>query len=178
MKPTITKADLLSWDNNASTWRELPENWSGTALDMLRLEIGDPIDRIWMACHVLDERTNRLFAVWCARQGLALLERPDSRLGEAIDMAERFANGLATLRDMEVARENANGVAEFSTLGVSRPVGVACAMTCSPSAREAVYAAANLSAWAAEQVYGSTTTWRQAGKDQIKRLIQMIEEQP
>lgn len=48
-----------------------------------------------------NERTARLFAVWCARQALALVENPDPRALNACDMAERYTNGQAT--DMELA---------------------------------------------------------------------------
>ena len=174
---TIKRDDLDKWDNNASTWKALPANWSGTTLDMLRLDVGDPIDRIWMACHALDERTNRLFAVWCARQALALIDLPDDRLAAAIDTAERFANGLATFRDMEIARDNAAVVSGYTSINADRQASFVCTFTCSLNVREAVYTAANNAAWPAQNKYGSTTTWREVGHEQIEQLIKMIEAQ-
>jgi hypothetical protein len=59
----------------------------------------------------------RLFAVWCARNTplkdgrttLALLKDP--RSVTAIDVAERFANGLATKSELNEARQNAYAAA-------------------------------------------------------------------
>jgi len=59
----------------------------------------------------------RLFAVWCARQ----VRQYDQRSVNAIDVAERFANGDATKEELEFARVNAFAVvtaskeAEWST---------------------------------------------------------------
>jgi len=47
------------------------------------------------------EHNQRLFAVWCARQVQHLLTDPRSIA--AIDVAERFANGLATRKELEAA---------------------------------------------------------------------------
>ena len=43
----------------------------------------------------------RLFAVWCARQVQHLMT--DERSINAIDVAERYANGLASLEELEAA---------------------------------------------------------------------------
>ena len=59
---------------------------------------------IWVATRhgVLDDRTLRLFAVWCARQVQHLMADP--RSVAAIDVAERFANGDATADELKAAR--------------------------------------------------------------------------
>lgn len=59
---------------------------------------------IWVATHpgCLDDRTLRLFAVWCARQVQHLME--DERSIAALDVAERFANGEATSEELAAAR--------------------------------------------------------------------------
>jgi hypothetical protein len=84
----------------------LPEDWTGTALDVLRVDACPAEDRLWVVCHedLIDARTLRLFAVWCARQALALIDNPDPRSIAACDVAERFANGQATNDELAAAR--------------------------------------------------------------------------
>ena len=47
------------------------------------------------------DREIRLYAVWCARQVQHLMT--DKRSLDAIDVAERFANGLATENELDIA---------------------------------------------------------------------------
>ncbi len=63
----------------------------------------DPSWVIWIATRrgVLTDRELRLFAVWCARQVQHLLTDPRSI--NAIDVAERYANGEATDRELTAA---------------------------------------------------------------------------
>ena len=58
---------------------------------------------IWVATRrgVLDDRTLRLFAVWCARQVQHLMTDP--RSVAALDAAERFANGEAAEDELAAA---------------------------------------------------------------------------
>lgn len=69
---------------------------------------------IWVATHpgCLDDRTLRLFAVWCARQVQHLME--DERSIAALDVAERFANGEATSEELAAA-----GAAAGATAGAA-----------------------------------------------------------
>ena len=55
-------------------------------------------DIIWLLCHkeFLSDKELRLFAVWCAREALKLVDNPDPRSVEACNVAERYANGEAT----------------------------------------------------------------------------------
>ena len=66
---------------------------------------------IWVATRkgVLDDRTLRLFAVWCARQVQHLM--PDPRSVAAVDVAERFANGEATADELTAAEAAARAAA-------------------------------------------------------------------
>jgi len=50
-----------------------------------------------------DAKTQRLFAVWCAREGLKLVDNPDPRSVAACDVAERYANGKATDEELDAA---------------------------------------------------------------------------
>ena len=85
--------------------RYLPEGWQGTALDVLDVKDCPAADRLWVVLReeCVSSRTLRLFAVWCARQALALVDNPDQRSVAACDTAERFANGEATERELAAA---------------------------------------------------------------------------
>lgn len=49
------------------------------------------------------DREIRLYAVWCARQVEHLMTDPRSR--DALDVAERHANGQASNRELDAARD-------------------------------------------------------------------------
>lgn len=80
----------------------------------------------------------RLFAVWCARQVQYLMK--DKRSIDALDVAERYANGEATEEDLKAASEVASDAA--------RAAGDAAA-DASDSARSAAWASAARAAGAA-----------------------------
>ena len=68
------------------------------------IEINGIDDALW-CCRAEPEhsKTWRLFAVWCVRQVQHLL--PNDRAIAAIDVAERYANGLATDDELATAWE-------------------------------------------------------------------------
>jgi hypothetical protein len=63
-------------------------------------------DIIWLLCRpeFMSDRDMRLFAVWCAREALKLVEDPDPRSIEACEVAERYADGEATREELADAR--------------------------------------------------------------------------
>ena len=128
--------------------RYLPEGWQGTALDVLDVKDCPAADRLWVVLReeCVSSRTLRLFAVWCARQALALVDNPDQRSVAACDTAERFANGEATERELAAARAAAWDAAWTA----ARDAAWAAAST---AARDAAWAAASTAArdaaWAA-----------------------------
>jgi len=67
-------------------------------------------DTIW-CLRAVDgyDREKRLFAVWSIRQVQHLM--PDQRCIEALDVAERFANGEATIDELDAARDAAYAAA-------------------------------------------------------------------
>ena len=101
-----TIADIRALNPCYDPSRFAPEEWTGTALDVLKAEQVPAEDRLWIVCHDgwLDDRTLRLFAVWCARKSLSLIDNPDPRSVTACDISERYANGEATKEEFRTAR--------------------------------------------------------------------------
>jgi hypothetical protein len=62
-------------------------------------------DIIWLLLRneFMSEKDLRLFAVWCAREALKLVENPDERSVNACNVAEKFANGEATKKELDAA---------------------------------------------------------------------------
>ncbi|HUW45666.1 MAG TPA: hypothetical protein VMW50_07710, partial [Dehalococcoidia bacterium] len=92
-----------------SGWTKLLKHLGKTTPDdeplpfLVILESNGLDDALW-CCRAAPEydREWRLFAVWCARQVQHLMT--DKRSIEALDVAERFANGLATTQELDAAR--------------------------------------------------------------------------
>jgi hypothetical protein len=84
----------------------LPENWTGTVIDILNVKECPANDRLWVMLReeFIDAKTLRLFAVWCAREALKLGDNPDARNIEACNVAEKYANGEATDEELASAR--------------------------------------------------------------------------
>jgi hypothetical protein len=103
---------------------------------------------IWVATRpgVLPDKELRLFAVFCARSIEHLLT--DDRSRNAIDVAERFANGEATDDELVTAREAAREAARAAEGHAAWAAGAAGAAWAAWAARAAEGAAA-WAAWAA-----------------------------
>jgi len=108
-------------------------------------------DALW-CCRASPEydREWRLFAVWCARQVQHLVT--DKRSIEALDVAERFANGLATTQELAAAWYAA-GYAARAAAGAAARV----------AARSAARAAARAAAGDAAGVAARAAAWAVAG---------------
>ena len=104
---TFTYKDIVSWDPCYDPIKYIPKDWEGTIVDILDLNDCSFKERLWVVLRpdFLSEKLVRLFAVWCARQVQHLMK--DKRNLEALDVAERFANGLATQEELDAAREAA-----------------------------------------------------------------------
>ena len=92
-------------------------------------------DALW-CCRTAPERDRewRLFAVWCARRVQHLMIDP--RSVAALDVAERFARGEATVEELAAARDAAGAAA-----------GVAARDAAGAAARDAARDAAGVVAW-------------------------------
>ena len=89
----------------------IPENETLPVLEWVSKYRGAVPDKdiIWLLCHkeFMPEKELRLFAVWCAREALNLVDNPDPRSIEACNVAERYANGEATKEELDSVRADA-----------------------------------------------------------------------
>ena len=123
---------------------------------------------VWVAtCEgVLPDKELRLFTVWCARRVQHLMT--DDRSIAAVDVAERYANGNATLQELNAAREAAREAKEADWAAMSAWVATGLAWEASwwaavsvaeaawadsDEAMDAAYEAALEGAWAAQAQY-------------------------
>lgn len=116
-------------------------------------------DALW-ACRAEPQYAKewRLFAVWCARQVEHLME--DERSRAALDVAERYANGEATDKELAVARKAARDAARDANYAAMAAVWVA-SMDAAIATWEAAWEAAIATAWDAQtkkflEIVGST----------------------
>ena len=76
-------------------------------------------DALWaLRCVPGCDRDARLFAVWCARQVEHLM--PDRRSKDALGVAERFANGEATEKELDAAWNAARNAARAAAWAAAR----------------------------------------------------------
>jgi hypothetical protein len=78
-----------------------------------RNQVKNKEDVIWLLCRkeFMSDKDMRLFAVWCAREALKLVENPDQRSIEACNVAECFAKGNASSEEFAAARDAARSAA-------------------------------------------------------------------
>ena len=95
------------------------------------------------------DREIRLFAVWCARQVQHLMT--DQRSINALDVAERYANGQATEDELKAARDDA-----WSAAGAARYAAMDVAWS---AAWHAADAAARVAAWGAVRAAREGVVW-------------------
>ena len=144
-----------------------------------------------------NERNARLFAVWCAREALKLIDDPDPRSVDACDVAERYANGNATDEELEAAWSAAGDAAKAAAWvaagdaawdvawdvawdAASYAARDAARDAACDAARYAVSYAARSAAWYAVS-YAARSAASYAAEDaaraaQAKKLIEMLEE--
>ena len=149
---TITVPMIRDWQPCYDPTEKLPEDWTGTVLDVLGLECVSVADRFWVILRsdFLSEKLMRLFAVWCARQVEHLMEDQISK--DALNVAERFANGQATLEELGASWDASWYAAMGAAMAVAR-------------------GAARAAAW-----YAARAAVRAASRDdaQVKKLKEMI----
>ena len=104
------------------------------------------------------DKEKRLFAVWCARQVQHLMT--DSRSLVALDVAERFALGAATLAELAAAEDAARYAARSAAEDAARSAA-------EDAARAAARSAARSAAWAAAE-----SAAEDAQEAQLRKLLE------
>ncbi len=106
MKTTLRR--IKEHDPCAGGWAKLLKHLNKTEADdeelslLTVLESNGPVNAIWaLRCVDGHDREIRLYAVWCARQVQHLMTDPRST--DALDVAERFADGQATSEELRAA---------------------------------------------------------------------------
>ena len=180
MLKTFTIDDIRSWKPCYDPIKHLPESWSGNAIDILNHDTISPPDKLWVVCRedLIDAKTLRLFAVWCARQVEHLMH--DDRSKIALDVAEKFAHGKATAEELTAACDaacdaawdaarDAGWAAAWAAVGAARNAARDAAGDAARAAAGDAWDAAVDAAWAA--------AWDAAKDAQINQLIKMITKQ-
>jgi len=128
--------------------------WSGTVIDILKCTQVNSVSRFWVVYRLLDDKTLRLFAVACARRALTSVVNPDIRSIEACNIAEKYANGEATKKELMAATHT----------------------TYAAYVAYAAYAAANRAAYVAYAAAGATTAAAAYAERQwqVECLINML----
>ena len=113
----------------------------------------------WIAFRrgVLTDRELRLFAVWAARQVQHLMNDP--RSVQAIDTAERFANGNATKEELSAAWAAAGDAAWAASWDAARDAAAWAAQNAA-AAQDAARDAARTATWTASaRTAAARTAW-------------------
>lgn len=146
------------------------DNEDYTLIDILDREDIPVIDRLWVVTKLIPEKEARLFAVWCARDALKLVDNPDPRSIEACNVAERFAHGKATKDELQEAKEAAKEVtwdtAKEATWDIAKDIAKAAAKA---AAKVAMDAARDAAGGVVDSAAGSNTRKRQL--DKLKDMV-------
>ncbi len=107
---TLTWADFAKHEPCYNPARKYGE-WQGTILDLMQHPDIPAKDKVWAFTRegIVDDKTLRLFAIACARRVQHFMN--DQRSLDALDVAERYANGNATEDELYAARDAAREAA-------------------------------------------------------------------
>jgi hypothetical protein len=180
---TFTIADIRSWKPCYDPNKFLPKNWSGTVFDILNHETIPPKDKLWVVCRkdLIDAKTLRLFAVWCARQVEHLMT--DERSKAVLVVAEKFAHGEATEVELTAARDAARdawaaawAAARDAARDAAGDVARNAAWAAWAAAWDAARTAARDAAWAAARNAAWAGAGDAAGDAPVGQLLKMVED--
>ena len=146
-------------------------------LDLLTILESNGFDDALWCLRAVDgfDREKRLFAVWCARQVEHL--NPDPRVKACNDMAERYANSLCTIHDLDAARYAARYAAEAVAWAAARYAAaeaVAWAAARYAALAAARYAAEAAARYAAAGDAAGDAAWAAAWAAQEKEFRRML----
>lgn len=163
---TLTWADFAKHEpcyNPAEKYGE----WQGTILDLMQHPDIPNQDKIWAFTRegIVDEKTLRLFAVGCARRVQHLMT--DQRSLDALDVAERYANGNATKNELNAARY----AARYAAWDAARAAANDAAWD---AAWDVANDAARYTALAAASAAASAAAWDAERQAQVEIAIELL----
>ena len=175
MKTTLNK--IREHSPCADGWEKLLTYLGKTKADdeplslLIILDSNGINDALWCLRAVEGhDKEIRLFAVWCARQVQHLMK--DQRSIDALDVAERYANGDATDKELNAAR-----AAAWAAAGAARYAAMDVAWSAAWHAADAAARAAAWStAWAAMEDAAWAAAWDAARAKQEAELRRICEE--
>ena len=115
------------------------------------------------------DREIRLYAVWCARQVQHLMT--DKRSLDALDVAERYANGLATENELDIAGDAARGAAGAAEGDAARAAAWAVGAASDAAGSAAGSAAASDAARAADAASDAASDAARAAQEKRLRKV-------
>lgn len=155
-------------DANRETYIRFAHKQPIPIVDILKSNNLD--DALWaLRCVQGHDRDLRLYAVWCARQVEHLMT--DQRSKDALGVAERHANGLATDEELDAARAAAWAAwaARAAAWAAARDAAWAARAAARYAARDAAWAAARAAAWAArDAAWAAWAAARYAVRDAVR----------
>lgn len=168
-------------------WEKLLRSKGKTKADDEEFSILDVLESngfegaLWcLRCITGYDREIRLFAVWCAKQVEHL--NPDPRVKKCNDVAEQFANGLATKEQLADARANAVNAATYAW-DYFNYVACSAAMAAAWAAKPDCHHAPTVSVWAAAAARDSRAAdkksfdvWNAAMAAQKQKFFEMVKE--
>ena len=162
---TTTLNRIRAHDPCADGWGKLLKHLGKTAADdeplpyAAILESNGLDDALWCCrAEPQHDRLWRLYAVWCARQVQHLMK--DQRSIDALDVAERYANGQATDQELAAAREAraSRFVTRRTASATASVAGWVAASEVSVAATDAaLYAALDAASWRFWVTHATTT---------------------
>ena len=169
--------------------RYLAEDWTGTALDVLDVTDCPAADRIWVVLGMMSENDRRLAACCFVRRtpigdGRTVWDLlTDDRSKRAVEVAERFADGEATERELDAAWDAARGAANAAAWDAASAAAWdaanaaawdAASAAASAAARGAAWDAASAAARGAAWDAANAAAWDAAWDAQIDILREIL----
>ena len=111
----LTIKNLVAWKPCYHPAKYLDKNWTGTVIDLLNTQEIPIKDRVWCGLKCLPIIQKQYFAIWCARQALAIPEiKIDKRSIKALEVAELYLDGGASIEELKKARVDAADAAAYA----------------------------------------------------------------
>ena len=155
--------EINKWNPCYPPERHLSPSEKYTVLSILDRKDIPFEDRLWVILRpeMVSDKLMRLFAVWCARQVQHLMK--DERSTKALDVAEAFANGMATIEELAAAWDAARAAAWDAAWAAAWAAARAAAWAAAwDAAQAAAQAAAWAAAWDAAQAAALAAAWAAA----------------